>query len=331
MPYTKTIPLDNWHAIRKLYIYLQNQKHPRHAEYAIEKMRSAHPMLSPAQLMAEVEKTFRHMTSERRGGRPIKNFFTFHICRMPDYAWPTPEEREEFARCYVANAAPDGLAMWCWHAHRGSGGDDLNVFVANLTSLERPRARRRSDINPISEARDIADVITENLNEKRRRQGRSLIVTMPERLRQIAAEKRGASVEEQLARHPQPVYLQNLRTVLEELGHEVTRLNTDNDSISVRFRYPDEDAEKAGKRRAKRFRLTTLLGEVARQRKTRERTPEVVPQITPEAVRAEARAAAFNLLRDEDVDRLIEKWSHKQVPGAPKPLRKPPQGPGRVR
>ena len=331
MPYTKVIPLDSWHAIHKLYAYLQNSKHPNHAEYTIEKMKSAHATLTPIQLMAEVEKAFRKMTSERHGGRPIKNLFTLHICRMPDGAWPTPEEREEFASHYIANIAPDGLAMWCWHANHGSGGDDLNVFVANLTSLERPRARRRSDINPISEARDIADVITENLNEKRRQQGRPLILTMPERLRQIAAEKRGASVEEQLARHPQPVYLENLRTVLGELGHEVTRFNADKDSISIRFRYPDEDAEKAGKRRAKRFRLTTLLGEVARQRKTRERTLEVVPQITPETVRAQEQAAAFDLLRDEDLERLIEEWSRKQMPSAPKPLRKPPQGPGRVR
>lgn len=312
VPHTKTIQLDNWNAIRKLYAYLQNSRHPNHAEYTITKMRSAHATLTPIQLMAEVEKTFRKMTSEKRVGKPIKNLFTLHICRMPDGAWPTPEEREEFARHYVSTIAPDGLAMWTWHVNRGMGSDDLNVFAANLISLEHPRARRRSDINHINEARDIADTLTENLNRKRRQQGRRLILTMPERLRQIAAEKRGTSIEEQLAHYPRPVYLQNLRTVLEELGHEVTRLNADNDSISIRLRHPGEDVEKAGKRRAKRFRLTALLGDVARLRKTRARASEVVPQINSKKMRAKGQTAAFDLSNYEELKRLVRELVREQ-------------------
>ena len=326
MPGTKTIQIRTWKAFRKLYRYLRNRKHKNHAEYDITRMMSAHPEFAARLLRKEIEKTFQKMIGETRTGAPIQILFTLHISRMPmmekKEAWLTTKERDEYARQYISLVAPDGLALYCWHINRGSSEDDLNVLVANITSLEQPRSRRRRDINHVEEAREAADAITDMLNEKRRVEGRPRITTMPERIRQIAAEKRSTSLEEQLARHPQTVYLKNLRAVVEEYGHEITRYNEDNDTISIRFRYHEEDEERAKKRRAKRFRLTTLLADVARLRKERPRAPETVPQITPEQVRAAEQAAAFQLPRDEDMDRLIDEWmreNNRDQPESPEP------------
>jgi hypothetical protein len=335
MPYTKTIQIKTWKAYRKLYRYLQNRKHPNHAEYELTRMQSAHPQFAARQLRKEIEKTFARIGGEKRNGKPIENLYTLHISRMPSMGkkknWLTPEERDEYARQYISTIAPDGLALYCWHVNRGNGEDDLNVLVANITDLERPRSRRRSDINHVDEARDTADMVTDVLNEKRRVQGRPHITTMPERLQQIDAEKRGTSLEDQLARHPQPVYLQNLRAVVEEYGHEITRYNEEKDFVSVRIKYPDEDPEKPGKLRARRFRLTALLGDVSRLRKQQQHAPEIAPQLTPEQMRAAEQASTFQLPRDKELDHLIAEYTSTQNRRAPEPPQEPPRAPDRSR
>jgi len=349
MPATKTIPLKTWPVVYNLHAYLQNQLDPNHEEYTIELMRSAHPKIPPANFLPAIKKAFEKIMAGKQRGRPIENLFVLHISRMPDYTWLTQEEREKYAHHYIQAVAPDGLALWSWHVNRGMGCADLNVLVPNVVDLERPRVRRQRGVNVVSVAREAADAITDMLNRERPKKKQKPIVTMPERLRQIAAAKHGACLEQTLSSHPQPVYLSNLKTVIEEMGHEVTRFNPDADYISIRFRSPEGKKKTKAKKTKKttktkkeeekkprpvRFKITALLAEVARLRDAKTHASQSPTQTISAPPPPQKPPPIIDRRSQAEIERLIDEWSQEQNPPQqrpPEPPQEPPASPERGR
>lgn len=333
MPYVKTIPLKTWNGVTNVYAYLQNQNHPNHEEYTIELMRSAHPTITPARFMPAVKRAVDKIMAGKRTGRPIQNLFVLHILRVPDETWLSAEERDIYARHYIETVAPDGLALYCWHINRGMGSADLNVMVPNVVDLERPRVRRRRGVNDISVARDAADAITTLINRDRQKAKKKLVLTMPQRLREIAAAKHGACLEQILANHPEPVRLSNLKAVVESLGHEVTRWNVEADYLSVRFNHVDDDAAKKKKKpRPVRYKITELLAEVARLRDAKTHAPQPVSQIIPAPTPPKKTPPVIDHRSHAEIEHLIDEWSREQNPPQqrpPEPPQEPPASPER--
>jgi hypothetical protein len=335
MSYTKPLFIDSWTSARNAYGYLQNAAHPHHEECDLDPMRSATPAFTPATFFDKVGKAFTKLTAGPRRGHPVKNLFELHISRVPDMTWLTPEERDQYAQQYIQIVAPDGLAVWCWHNNWLTGSSDLNVLVPNLTSLDRPRVRRQRDINPIAQARAAADAAVERINAQRRKKGERTMITMPERMRQIAEAERGASLERQLAEYPETVTMANLREVVEKLGHTVTRYNEDADLIGIKLHVPGKPKkpvkkptkelteEQTKQRRARRFRIIELLDRVARLRQQLRDHPQPAPK--PQRQRDET--SSREQPRDKELRRLIEQPEFEPTPPALEPPSPSPRGP----
>lgn len=167
MPYTKVLFLFKWSVIERLKKYLQNQDHPNHLDYTTESFQSTHPALSPDEFFPVVRDAIDRLRQMKRGGRPVKNLVALHISRTADGTHLDAQERSEYASRYVQYVAPDRLALYSWHVNLFTGSADLNVFVPNVQNLSRPRVRRTSQSNPIKDAREAADRVTEELNRKR--------------------------------------------------------------------------------------------------------------------------------------------------------------------
>ena len=303
MPYAKTIEISTPVALKKLLNYLQNQNHKNHAPkgYCVDEMQSAHPDLSAKKFAVAAERSVARINAEKSTGRDVKNLATLHIVRTPYDTFLSRRERLVFARRYVREVVPDGLAVWTWHWNSIHGSDDLNVMVLNTTSLEQPRTRRQRGISPYSQARRVSDQITDALNHRRAALKQPPIVTMREVQRDLARERRGQSLEEELAAGKEQITLSNLKAAIEELGHEVTRFSVEKNYIAVTFQ---------GAKKSKRFPLLDLLTAVG-QIRAQARTAAVE--------QAREKLAAFGLAKDEAIERIVEASEPRRRKRPPEP------------
>ena len=138
---------------------------------------------------------------------------------------------------------------------------------------------------------------------------------MPQRLREIAAKKHGACLEQALANHHEPVYLSNLEAVIKKLGHEV-KIKPETDSLRVWFLRPGKDGGMTISPKAKRFKITEVLAEVARLRDGKIHGLESPTQTISAPTPPQQKTSAIDHLSDEEIERLIGEEVRKWNPAA---------------
>ncbi|PAW79090.1 MAG: hypothetical protein B9S32_03805 [Verrucomicrobia bacterium Tous-C9LFEB] len=305
MPYTKIIPIRSVSAFRKLVNYLSNPDHPNHYDYDIEPLRCLSANLNVEEFLQKTLTAIRKI-QPRQGGRRIKNIAYLHIIRTPCGTKLTPKERKYFIRNYVESEAIDANVLVTWHINRVIGCEDLNVIVPAVIDFEFPVLRRNRYINPIVEARETSDWITNMINAERRKHGKELIQTMPQRQLELAAERWGSSLDRELSQWPEPIGLSNIKEVIKKLGYRVPRFSLKKNYLSISRIVPD--GKKTG--RSIKFTISSLLAEIGRLRSASQKlSPEEQIERTIEAMNAQARRDASRC----EIDRvLLPKFRRKK-------------------
>jgi hypothetical protein len=231
MPYAKVLPIRSPKGLSGKLAYICNATHRNHLDKIIGPT-TFYKTPNSAAFLALTVSTVRGINSRRKRGRKIKNHADEVIIRLPDLSNLTAKERGTFMARTIAEFCPNSPAVGVWHIDKITGSADLHIIVANFIDSFPPKARRNSGFNPITLVRVSSDQITDILNERRREQGITPIVTMRE-VRQARLKERGlATLAEQLA--PMlPFSATELPEKIVALGHRVTRYSASRNAISV--------------------------------------------------------------------------------------------------
>lgn len=272
MPYSNAIgavPGD----LRGIIEYLGDEEHPHHEEYRITPL-DVFGVKSPVDFMSYALRGFSTNMS-KKAGRPPQNAATWFVIRMPDGTWLTDDERSAYqvAAREEAGCGESVVGIMNTHRNRLTGAEDINLLAAAFTARgELVRDRNR---NPIRSLRRRMDEVTAALNHERHLKGVPLIQTMQEVQASNRAKYDAFDVVELLANIPKPPQtIKELKICVSTIGGEVTRFNSEEDRISIKFNG-----------RKKRFSISTLLEDIRRavlrlisQRKEKLKKGEIVEQ-----------------------------------------------------
>jgi hypothetical protein len=235
--------------LRNVAHYLGDRRNPRHAEYEIPDP-TCYGILSVENFVQKTVAAILDINVRRRRGRPTANVATLFIDRFADGTALTPEEEDFHERAVLKSVAADTSAIVYRHRNTETLSIDFNFLVPNvLFALFPPRTRRTSKKDPLATMKEASNAAVERLNEFRRQKGMPFIIRVSDRKKQLARARRGKLIEDELREHGS-VTSANIKNVLEKLGHKVSRLDVERDTISIITR---------GSKQPRRFSLAGLL------------------------------------------------------------------------
>jgi hypothetical protein len=274
MPYSNSVGTTSA-SLTAIAIYLANDGHAHHKDYELTPIQVLGAK-SVQDFIDYAKETFQK--NKRKGaGRPPKNAANWFIVRTPDESHLEPHEMAAYENAArdVAGLGGPVVGILNWHRNKYTGAADMNLLAAAFTSSgERVRDR---DSNPIKTLRWRMDQVTDALNVLRKSRGIPPIVTMQEIKKERAQQRGEMDLVEELARMPKPpMTTADLEPALIKLECSISRFNPAKDSISVT---PE------GKKKAKKFRISKLLTDVAEMvaqlRETKKPTVEITTVPAP--------------------------------------------------
>ena len=259
--YSKSKTIKTRRGLSGLLEYMANAQHREHRDKDVEPLKFHNFAGQPTAeaFAAYTGNRIDKINRQIRRGRKISNLATHDILRVPDGANLSTEERDFITGRIMEEYGDDSPAVSAWHVDRITGSADLHIARPNFLEGDELQARRQS-ANPIAFLRSVADGIHDELNERRRLTRQPHIPTMVETRKRKLKEKNIKSLAEQLAEMDE-VTRTNLPDKVHDLGHTVTRHNSEKGTISVLHK---------GGRKACRYSVDTLFIDVQRIRLERE-------------------------------------------------------------
>ncbi len=264
MPYSNSIGATP-NSLTSIVMYLGNENHKHHEDYDLTPIQVLGAK-SIQDFIAYAQDAFRK-NRRKKAGPPPKNAANWIVVRTPDGSHLQPNEMAAYEAAARDAAGLGGpvVGILNWHKNKYTGAADMNLLSAAFTTNGR-LVRDRGSHN-VKNLRQRMDQVTDGLNAIRKSRGIPPIVTMQEVKKERAQERGEVDIVAQLARIPAPPSkITDLEPALLSLEHSVTRFNPDRDTISI---------VPKGKKKAKRFRVSKLLEDIAEIRKKERKTPAI--------------------------------------------------------
>lgn len=253
MPYSNSVGASP-NSLTSIILYLANEGHKHHEDYELTPIQLLGTK-SVQDFIAYAQETFKK-NCRKKAGAPPKNAANWIVVRAPDDSHLQPHEMAAYENAARDAAGLGGpiVGVLNWHKNRYTGAADMNLLSAAFTS--GGKLLRDRDANPIKNLRQCMDAVTDALNAVRKTRRIPLITTMQEVKRERAQQRGQVDMIAELAKMPKPPRAPaDLEPALLKLECGITRFNPSRDTISITPK---------GKKKAKKFRVSTLLAEVAK-------------------------------------------------------------------